>query len=217
MLSAEEIARTLEAKAGAGLGAKEQERVARLALRASERLIASTAVRTGQAQLEAMEKAFGDLGNEARKRPMAQPMADDKWAKALGVQTKYWPGNPPLPEEIASSPIEGLKSVSLLSSQFITLATAITTLTVTFWDKFRDNPSVPATRYDPILWAWVLMLLAIVSALLTQHRVVDALSRHPTPDNSIWRWRIRGPAYAMVVFFVVGLGLLACISLGLLR
>jgi hypothetical protein len=115
---------------------------------------------------------------------------------------------------------EGLKSASEVAKQIITLSTGVITVTIAFFEKIQlNNPRA----HDLIVWSWALFVATILAAVATLQGVTTSLDvldqiengekEDPVPKKeklpSAFDLAVRLPAIAMILFFIVAVGLTA--------
>jgi uncharacterized membrane protein len=92
--------------------------------------------------------------------------------------------------------------------QFLTLATGLIALTITFAKDFVS--SVPADAKIYALWSWTFMLVSVFFGLWSLMALTGSLGKHKDTHNelSINSKNISVPAGLQVLLFLIGLALL---------
>jgi hypothetical protein len=88
-----------------------------------------------------------------------------------------------------------------VAQQILTLATGITTLTLTFFDQFAKHPSVSAK--DVLVSSWITLAGSVLFGVLTLMALTGVLARQ-SPDG-VYTTGVRIMAGAQIVLFVIGL------------
>jgi hypothetical protein len=103
--------------------------------------------------------------------------------------------------------VEGIKAITTLVGQMITLSSGLLAFTVTFVEKFtpKDTPiQAPWT----LRTSWVWLVLTILFGFWTLMAAAGTLNEidRGMPDSNPGRWNIRIPAMLMIGAFLFALG-----------